>query len=104
MYFPLPIDPDTLRGRRNHPQKEFSGKGIASMIETRALEHVRKLFPQAKRISIYKPQMAMVKRIRKLGFNYKEEIKLAKFRSTLRNKVASNIRKARAKRLVALRH
>jgi hypothetical protein len=98
LFFPLPLDPERLWGRRNAPKKEFSKQGIASMIETRALEEARKYFPRATKITVFKPQRAMVNRLRKFGFNHKQEIKLKEFREKLRARVAKNIRAARAKR------
>lgn len=106
LYFPLPIDPVSIGLGRNREvaDPKFTKKGIASMIETKVLDHAIKLFPRATKVSIYKPQIAMRRRIRALGINYKEQIKLKEFRTTLRGKVAKDIRTARAKRPLALRH
>lgn len=100
-FYPLPLGLDNF-DELNFvgPKREFIGKGIASIIETHALKYALTKFPKTLKVSMHMPGPFMKKRINKLGFNAEREIELAKFKAKLRNKVAADLKRARAKRVI----
>jgi hypothetical protein len=96
-FFPVPID---LYHPNLGPKLEFEGKGIASIIETRALKFALKKFPKTLKVVMKLPSSFMQARLKKLGFNAEREIELAKFKAKLRSKVALDLKRARAKRVI----
>ena len=96
-FYPVPID---LYHPRLGPKGEFEGKGIASIIETRVLKHALTLFPKTLKVAMHLPSSFMQARLKKLGFNAEREIELARFKTKLRSKVAADLKRARAKRVL----
>jgi len=81
-------------------KRQFVRKGIASMIEARTIELLRKELPEIRTVSHKYPSDPRELQLRKRGLSG-EEIYSAgfeRYRGTLRRKLAKDLKRARAKR------
>jgi hypothetical protein len=79
----------------------FAKKGIASLIESRAIEHARKVFPNARLMTHYAPSDLRIAQIKKRGITFDEITEgapLQKYRKALRKKLAADLIKGRRAR------
>ena len=91
-YYPLP----TKNGG-----SPFIKKGIASLIESRAIERAKKMFPEARLMTHMSPSELRIAQIRKRGLTFSEITEgapLEKYRNAMRQKLAADLKKARKAR------
>ncbi|MFA5358160.1 MAG: hypothetical protein WC308_04575 [archaeon] len=94
-YYPAP----EMHSRTALPEV-FRGKGIAERIESRFEEEARKRFPNAKKVSYNGTgdRITQLEKRKLLKEEILKESSYERYRTTLRTKLANDLRKARTKR------